>query len=72
MADPSSTPTTLRVLYVLYDGRAEDDTDDASVYCCARSLKEAKRDKREMFPDACIWAYDEDGDQLINERRVYV
>lgn len=73
MAESSSASKKQKtVLYVLYDGRAETDTDDALVYCCASSLREAKRDKREMFPDACIWVYDEDGDKLINERRVYV
>lgn len=59
-------------LFVIYDGRAIDgNTEDASVYCCADSLKEAKRDVREMFPDGVIFSYDTapDGKTLINERQ---
>lgn len=58
-------------LYVLYDGRARGgNTDDASVCCTARSLKEARLDKRTMFPHAVIYEYDVRGDQLVNERFV--
>lgn len=59
-------------LYILYDGRAASgDTDDAIVYTTARSLREARRDKREMFPDAVIFEYEVGTDgALINGRLV--
>jgi len=60
-------------LWVLYDERAASgDTDDATVLCCANSLAEARRDKRQMFPTAVIYEYDvdTDGKTLINERVV--
>ena len=63
-------------LFVLYDERAmSGNTDDAAVMCCAKTLKEAKRDKREMFPTAVIVEYDvvrKDGkDELVNEVILY-
>lgn len=61
------------VVYILYDGRANDgDTDDASVYCTAHSLKEAKRDKSTMFPDAVIYRCFIDADNVCRkEERVW-
>lgn len=59
----------MKRLYILYDSRAASgSTDAAVVYCTARSLKEAKRDKREMFPDAVIYSYDAT-EKLLKDRR---
>lgn len=56
-------------MFVIYDERAFlDGTDEASVLCTARSLKEAKRDVREMFPRGVIYSYDMKGDELVNEQ----
>jgi hypothetical protein len=57
--------------WILYDARAHGgNTEEAQVHCTASSLKEAKRDKREMFPDAAIYEYDVQGDELVNETYV--
>jgi len=57
-ADAARLPQKKK-LFVLYDERAmSGDTDDAAVLSCADSLKEAKRDKRRMFPTAVIVEYD--------------
>lgn len=43
-------------------------TDDATVLCTARSLKEAERDVDTMFPRGVIFSYDiGPKDELINE-----
>ena len=56
--------------YVVYDGRAgmEGDTDEASVCCCADTLREAIRDVRDMFPDGCVYSYRRVNDKLVDER----
>ena len=58
-------------VYIVYDGRAAfGDTDDATVCCCADSLREARRDVKEDFPDGVIYSYIETPDgELIDERR---
>ena len=43
-------------LYILYDPRAWDDPDEATVYCCANSLGEARRDAKD-WPDAVVYSY---------------
>lgn len=55
-------------LYILYDSRAVFDPDDATVYCTASSLKEAKKDRREMFPDAVCYSYDS-SEKTLKDRR---
>lgn len=40
--------------YWLYDERYYDNPDRAIVYCVAHSKKEAKEDKKDMFPNAII------------------
>lgn len=44
----------MRMEYWLYDARYNDNSDRAIVLCVAHSIKEAKKDKEEMFPDAII------------------
>jgi len=41
-------------LFILYDGRAHHDEDDAAVLCTAFSEKEAKEDL-ELFPQDSLW-----------------
>lgn len=56
-------------VFVIYDERAMlGSTDEASVCCTARSLKEAKRDVRTMFPRGVIYSYDVQGEELVNEQ----
>lgn len=70
MTDPLASK-----MFVLYDERARGgNTDEALVLCCAQSMKEARRDKRTMFPNAVIVEYDVvpskapgQNDQLVNE-----
>lgn len=58
-------------LFIIYDERAMlEGTDEACVLCCANSLKEARRDVREMFPRGVIYEYDTQGQELVNERYV--
>ena len=46
-------------LFIIYDERAMlGETDEAAVLCTAKSLKEARRDVREMFPRGVIYRYD--------------
>jgi hypothetical protein len=68
----SIEPKKRETLFILYDGRAYPgaNTSEASVCCTARTLKEARRDKLTMFPDAFIYEYDVNGNELINERFV--
>lgn len=64
-AKSSSVPEKL---FIIYDERAMfEGTDEASVYCTASTLKEARRDVRTMFPRGVIYEYDRVDGQLINE-----
>ena len=56
--------------YVIYDGRTAGglSPDDASVYCTADTLSEAKQDVRSMFPDGEIFEYVVVGNELTQER----
>lgn len=58
-------------LFVIYDERAKHDPEDACVFCCAETLKEARRDQRD-WPNSVIIEYDvdKDGKTLINGRIV--
>ena len=56
--------------YIIYDGRAIYDEDEATVLCCAPTLKEAKSDC-EMFGESCVFEYDVKGCTLTNGRMVY-
>lgn len=59
-------------VFIIYDERAMlEGTDEAAVLCMARSLKEARRDVREMFERGVIFQYDvkpgTPNDELVNE-----
>lgn len=57
--------------YLLYDGRAASgDTENASVYTVSDSLKEARNDRDELFPDGVIFKYKDEGDNLTEEEFV--
>lgn len=58
--------------YVIYDERAKFEVATASIYTICDSLKEAKEDKRNMFPDGVIYEYKTKGDTLINGKQVSV
>jgi len=53
-------------VYILYDQRAIHDTSEAHIYCTAETLKEARCNKREMFPDAVIYK-----DTVVNDVSVH-
>lgn len=54
--------------YIIYDGRANSGfTFDASILCVADSLEEAKEDLKGYPSDSCIYSYDVEGNQLVNE-----
>lgn len=49
----------MRRMFVIYDERAIlEGTMEASVLCTARTLEEARRDVRTMFPRGVIYQYD--------------
>lgn len=56
--------------YLLYDARACGDagTDDAACLGIADSLKEARRDARDLGYDCAIYSCAIDGNTLIDER----
>ena len=55
-------------LFVIYDERAMlGSTAETTVLCTATSLREARRDVRELFPRGVIFRYDVRGKQLVNE-----
>ena len=57
--------------YIIYDSRAAfGDTDEATVYETCNSLKEAREDVRDMFPDGVIFEYDLVNGEAINERMI--
>lgn len=56
-------------LYIVYDGRAMYDVDEASVFCTADSLDEAITDAKD-YGEGVVYRYDidpKDGVTLINE-----
>jgi predicted RNase H-like HicB family nuclease len=57
-------------MYLIYDGRAWNDPDDATVLDTADTLKEARQAVKE-WPDACIYEYDVQGSELKNEKQVF-
>ena len=61
----------MRKVYVLYDERAERDEDEATVLCVSHSLRQAEEDKRDLFPNAVIFEYDDDAKngKLTNGKR---
>ena len=54
-------------LYIIYDGRALGNTNDAAVMETCDSLEEAEESAPDYGEGCCIWSYDVDGDKLINE-----
>lgn len=60
-------------LFVIYDERAIDgSTDDAVVMVTASSLKEARSYAGEYGNRCALYAYDERGDELVNESFVEI
>ncbi len=63
--------------YIVYDSRAEVDTDDALVYVTADTLEEARRYVKESFPDGVIFSYrlvkaaNKYGCEAVDERREF-
>ena len=57
--------------YIVYDERATYDEDEATVLTCADTLKEAKRDAREMGYPCVVFEYDFDGKTATNGRMVF-
>ena len=58
-------------LYVVYDSRANYDTDEATVYVTCDTLYEAREYVRNDFSDGVIFSYEkeETTQTLIDERR---
>ena len=67
-----SRKPNIKKLFILYDGRAHADEDDATVLCTAYNEREAKEDK-EMFPEDSLWFEYEvvEGKELVNGRARY-
>lgn len=58
--------------FILYDGRAHDDPDDAMVLDTASSEKEAKRISRQHEGEMALWyEYDVQGKNLLNGKPRY-
>lgn len=56
-------------LFVLYDGRAKSDIDDASIYVTASTEQEAIEDgKDSSWHDGVWYEYEVSGKALINEK----
>jgi len=53
-------------MFLLYDGRAWKNPDDALVLCTADSEEEARRDSQDHPPDSVWYEYQINGDKLIN------
>lgn len=75
---PEGKLTGVKVWLIL-DGRAWEDPDDASVYCAYSShdetLEEVKKDRDDEWPDGVIYEYDEhageDGvNYMLNQRLI--
>lgn len=47
----------MNTLYVLYDERARQDTDEATVLVACNNIKEAREYKRKDFPNSVIVKY---------------
>jgi len=61
----------MKRLYIIYDGRAMANVDDATVMETCDSLKEAKEDMKD-FGDGCvIYSYLKKGKELVDERFEY-
>lgn len=56
--------------YVIYDARAFYNVDEASVLCVEDSLQEAKDLIEEMGWDACVYEYEDSGEELTNGKLV--
>lgn len=48
----------MKKTYIIYDGRATENTDDASVMECCDTLQEAVRNAPDYGDGCCIWSYD--------------
>ena len=58
----------MKRIYIIYDGRAIDNTDEAAVMVTCDSLKEA-RSYKGAFGNGCIvWSYTKQGKKLTDER----
>jgi len=56
--------------YIVYDGRARYDEDEASVISVEDSLQGAKDLIEELGWDACIFEYDDNGSELTNGKLI--
>jgi len=57
--------------YLVYDKRAySEETDKATILCCADTLEEARQDRDEMFPESPIFEYTDLGDDYSTETLV--
>lgn len=57
--------------FLIYDMRAMHDTDDAIVYACCTTLKQARQAARSYTP-CCIYEYDVVDNELTNEQFVEI
>lgn len=58
----------MNYLYILYDSRYLTNPESATVYTISESLKEAKEDKRDMFPDGVIVRAEDHNNELKNHK----
>ena len=63
-----STPNQTE-LWLIYDARAwGGDTDRATVFSTCETQAEAQKERDEDWPDAVVYGYDIQGDQLVNQK----
>lgn len=56
-------------LYIVYDQRAySEEPSECTVMCTANSLKEARRDRNEMFPGCPIYSYNNTSKVLKDQK----
>lgn len=60
----------MKKMWVLYDERANYNVDEALVLSTAFSRREAWRDKKDMFPNAVIFEYEDREGELVNGKRI--
>lgn len=60
----------MKKMYIIYDGRATESTEDAQVMECCDTLEEAIANAPDYGDGCCIWSYDEvpNSNKLINEK----
>lgn len=63
----------MKKVWIIFDGRAIDNTDDASVYEAmseedGATREEAIKTRNEDWPDGFVFEYDDDNGTLVNQR----